>query len=124
MKYTLIFAFFWACCSINSVAYSQKPSIAIHNKTGIMLDSIQIDTFYLGQLRNDSSVIVLDINEFKISGPYPLLRVSAIDGSGKLMKSLAACGTKAVTVKEGHYAFDIILNNAGLNPHLQLILHR
>jgi hypothetical protein len=72
---------------------------------------------------NDSSAKVKYLNEFQLSGPWPLLRIKAVDASGKLLICLAKCGTKAVTVKEGDYAFDILLNTAGINPHLELVAH-
>ncbi len=109
---------------MHTAAYSQKLSIEIYNKTGITLDSVQLDSVYIGRILNDSSAIVKDLNEFQLTGSWPLLRIKAVDTSGKLLIRLAECGTKAVTVKEGHHAFDIKLNTAGLNPHLELLPHR
>ena len=124
MRYSLLIFFIGASCFINTEAYTQKLSIEVYNKTGVTLDSVQIDAFYIGRLKNDSSTFVNGLNEFQRSGPWPLLRVRAVDDLGKSITNLSACGTKAVTVKEGHFAFDIILNNAGLNRHLELISHR
>ncbi len=109
---------------MHTTAYSQNLTVEIYNKTGITLDSVQLDSVYIGRILNDSSAIVKKLNEFQLSGPWPLLRIKAVDASGKLLICLAKCGTKAVTVKEGDYAFDIILNTAGINPHLELVAHK
>jgi len=122
--YNIIIIYFGPSCFINTEAYTQNLHIEVYNKTGITLDSVQIDTFYLGRLMNDSSTLVKGLNEFQRSGPWPLLKVSAVDELGNSMKNLAKCGTKAVRVKEGHFAFDIIINTAGLNPRLELIIHQ
>ena len=121
MKHSLVFMFIWACSSIQTAAYSQKLSIELHNKTGVSLDSIQLNGIFIGQLMNDSSATFEGFKEFKISGPWPLMRIRAVDSSGASMQSLALCGTKALTVREGHYQFDIKLNNESLGRNLFLI---
>jgi hypothetical protein len=121
MKYSLVFVFTLACSSIQTAAYSQKLSIELHNKTGISLDSVQINGKFIGQLENDSTTILEGFKEFKISGAWPLMKIRAVDSSGARIQNLAECGTKALTVREGHYRFDIKLNNEGLGRNLFLI---
>jgi hypothetical protein len=120
MKYSLVFVFIWAYGSIQTAAIAQKLSIEIYNKTGISLDSVQINGKFIGQLRNDSTTILKDFKEFKISGAWPLMKIRAVDPSGERIQNLAHCGTKALPVREGHYRFEITLNSEGLKRHLLL----
>jgi len=124
MKYSLVFLFVWVCSSIETAAYAQKLSIEIYNKTGITLDSIQLDSLYVGQLLNDSSAVVTGLYEFKHSGSWPLIGLKAVDPSGTVLKNIAHCGTKAISAKDGHHVFDIILKNRPAYPYLELIVHK
>lgn len=112
----------WIYCNVSSDAFSQKISVEMYNKTGLTLDSVQLENIYLGCILNDSSVTVHNLKEVQLSGSRPQLRISAIDISGAPLKNLATCGTKASGLKEGHYKFDIMLNTSGLIPHLVLVV--
>ena len=124
LKYTLVFLFIWVCSSFQTSVYSQNLSIEIYNKTGITLDSVQLDTLYIGTLMNDSSAILMSLKELKHSGPWPLISIKAVDTSGGVLKNRAHCSTKAISAKDGYYAFDIILNNRIEHPFLELIAHK
>jgi hypothetical protein len=101
--------------------YAQKLTIEIFNKTGMDLDSVQLDGSFIGQIPNDSSILIKHFSAFEASGSWPLMGIYAVSSAGKRLRNLAKCGTKAVRYTEGTYRFDIVIKNEEFSDKLTLI---
>jgi hypothetical protein len=105
-----------------SVIYSQNLTIEVFNKTGMDLDSVLLDSLFIGKLPNDSMVLVQNCSEFKASGSWPLMRIRAVGAKGNKSHNLAECGTKARVIKDGRHRIDIKVANPEFGNILTLML--
>ena len=105
-----------------SVIYSQNLTIEVFNKTGMDLDSVQLDKRYIGFLPKDSSAVLENYKEFKASGSWPLMKIRAVDDKGNKSHNLAECGTKAKVIKDGRHRIDIKVANPEFGNILTLML--
>lgn len=119
MKTLILLFFIWAMPAHVGL-FCQSLTIELKNSTGVDLDSIILENLFIGQLPNDSSILITQFTQFKSSGPRPLMKISALDTSGVRLKSLLTCGTKAVLCTEGMYYFDIVLSNKESDNRLYL----
>jgi len=87
--------------------YSQKLEIRISNKSGYDLDSLFFENNYLGSLKNDSVINIINIDKFIIQSQCPLFRPSAKVQGKKMRVVHAPCSTKSYTVNTGQYSFEI-----------------
>lgn len=102
--------------------HTQKLAIEVFNKTGMDLDSVQLDSLFIGKLPNDSMVLVQNCSAFKASGSWPLMRIRAVDAKGNKSHNLAECGTKARVIKDGRHRIDIKVANPEVGNILSLML--
>jgi hypothetical protein len=91
--------------------YGQKLSIKVYNKTGYNLDSVAVEKVYVGLIKADSSVTVLNCKEFYSQDGTPFNSVIWIIKEKKepRLKHMIGCATGVRTFTEGKYEFDIIL---------------
>ena len=101
---------------------AQKLTIELFNKTGMDLDSVQLDKRYIGFLPKDSSVVLKNCKEFKASGSWPLIKIRAIDDKGNKSRNLSECATKAIVIKEGRHRIDIKVANPEFGNIFTLML--
>ena len=102
--------------------YAQKLTIEVFNKTGMDLDSVQLDKQYIGYLPKDSSAVLEIYKEFKASGSWPLMKIRAVDDKGNKSHNLTECGTKAKVIKDGRHRIDIKVANPEFGNILTLML--
>ena len=102
--------------------YAQKLTIEVFNKTGMDLDSVQLDKQYIGYLPKDSSAVLKNYKEFKASGSWPLMKIRAVDDKGNQSQNLTECGTKAKVIKDGRHRIDIKVANPEFGNILTLML--
>ena len=102
--------------------YAQKLTIEVFNKTGMDLDSVQLDKQYIGFLPKDSSAVLENYKEFKASGSWPLMKIRAVDDKGNKSHNLTECGTKAKVIKDGRHRIDIKVANPEFGNILTLML--
>lgn len=102
--------------------YAQKLTIEVFNKTGMDLDSVQLDKQYIGFLPKDSSAVLENYKEFKASGSWPLMKIRAVDDKGNKSHNLTECGTKAKVIKDGRHRIDIKVANPEVGNILSLML--
>ena len=102
--------------------YAQKLTIEVFNKTGMDLDSVQLDKQYIGYLPKDSSAVLENYKEFKASGSWPLMKIRAVDNKGNKSHNLTECGTKAKVIKDGRHRIDIKVANPEFGNILTLML--
>ena len=102
--------------------YAQKLTIEVFNKTGMDLDSVQLDKQYIGYLPKDSSAVLENYKEFKASGSWPLMKIRAVDDKGNKSHNLTECGTKAKVIKDGRHRIDIKVANPEFGNILTLML--
>ena len=103
--------------------HAQILTIEVFNKTGMDLDSVQLDKQYIGYLPKDSSAVFENFKEFKASGSWPLMRIRAVDDKGNKSHNLTECGTKAKVIKDGRHRIDIKVANPEFGNILTLFLH-
>ena len=101
---------------------AQKLTIEVFNKTGMDLDSVQLDKRYIGFLPKDSSVVLKNCKAFKASGSWPLMKIRAIDDKGNKSRNMSECGTKAIVIKEGRHRIDIKVANPEFGNIFTLML--
>lgn len=101
---------------------AQKLTIEVFNKTGMDLDSVQLDKRYIGFLPKDSSVVLNNCKEFKASGSWPLMKIRAVDDKGNKSRNLSQCGTKAIVIKKGRHRIDIKVANPEFSNIFTLML--
>jgi hypothetical protein len=108
--------------NIGSVIYSQNLTVELFNNTGMDLDSVQLDSLFIGKLPSDSMVLVENCSEFKAVGSWPLMRIRAVDDKGNKKHNLSECGTKATAIKTGRHRIDIKVANPEFGNILTLML--
>ncbi len=101
---------------------AQKLTIELFNKTGMDLDSVQLDKRYIGFLPKDSSVVLKNCKEFKAVGSWPLMKIRAIDDKGNKSRNLSECATKAIAIKSGRHRIDIKVANPEFGNIFTLML--
>jgi hypothetical protein len=91
----------------------QNINLVVFNKTGYNLDSISFCKIEIGNITQDSSVVLTDLDEITFLGDLPLhLPFGLIEGKKRPM-NLTPCGTKSKKKKEGFYQFDILIYEYG-----------
>jgi len=105
-----------------SVIYSQSLTVELFNNTGMDLDSVQLDSLFIGKLPSDSSAVLKNYKEFKASGSWPLMKIWAVDDKGNKSHNLTECGTKAKVIKDGRHRIDIKVANPEFGNILTLML--
>ncbi len=121
-KKTLSFLIFLLLIVNGKNLNAQKLTIEVFNKTGMDLDSVQLDKQYIGYLPKDSSAVLENHKEFKASGSWPLMKIRAVDEKGNKSHNLTECGSKAKVIKDGRHRIDIKVANPEFGNILTLML--
>ncbi len=112
MKNKIIFCFFISLV-LHSLSFCQIVGIEVFNKTGYNLDSVSFYNIELGNITQDSSVVLADLDEIIFLGDLPLhLPFGLIEGK-KRPTNLTPCGTKSKKKNDGFYQFDILIYEIG-----------
>jgi hypothetical protein len=112
MKNKIIFCFFISLV-LPPLSFCQNLGIEVFNKTGYNLDSVSFCKIEIGNITQDSSVVLTDLDEITFLGDLPLhLPFGLIEGKKRPM-NLTPCGTKSKKKKEGFYQFDILIYEYG-----------
>jgi hypothetical protein len=101
------------------IIQAQSLRIEIFNRTGYDLDSVYMDYNYVGSIKKDSSVLVLDCKEIVMDSGMPIGRPEGIiKNKVKTSEPQYLCGTEIYSVKEGDFKFDIKIMEEASNYRL------
>lgn len=108
MKY-LNYSIFILCTLFwSQLSFGQKLSVEVFNKTGADIDSLFFADQYFGPIKQDSSLIISNLEELVFSGGgVPLERPSAIIFGAKSETAPKDCSTKSIKKTSGSYQFDL-----------------
>lgn len=87
---------------------AQHLHITLYNKTGFDLDSLLFEKHFVGDIRNDSALVLTSLRSFIMQGMVPLFRPYAHIEGKEHPQLLSPCGTRSRKVKSGTYVFDIL----------------
>ena len=95
---------------ITNNGFAQKLKIEIFNKTEFDLDSVEINDIYIGSIKKDSSLLIVNLEELKIQDGLPFgLPYGIIRDKKRYGGFFGFCGTGLTTVNKGKFKFDIII---------------
>ncbi len=105
MKIIFLFVFTFLICQIN---YGQNLKIKIYNKSGFDIDSVLIGDKFVGAIKKNSSIIILDCREITLQDGLPYGLPGGIIINETTNKELIGlCGTGRIKVTKGNFKFDI-----------------
>jgi len=94
--------------SLNS--FGQRLKITLYNKTGYDLDSVLLEGKYVGRIKKNDSIAVLNCKKIVIQGGKPADLAYGIIKDKKMDDSfLGLCGVGCRNVTRGKFKFDITL---------------
>jgi hypothetical protein len=116
-KHILLFLF----AIIAAISLAQDLRLILFNKTGQRLDSLAFDDLMLGNLENNDSLYITQLNGLTMNGPYLIHKVTAKLLNNKMVQSLSGCGTKSSQVNSGVYKYEIVLYKNTYSERIGLI---
>ena len=106
MKVIAIFMMTFSFCQI---LHGQKLKIELFNKTGYDLDSVSVGDNYVGELKKDSSVMILDCKQIRIVSRALYNGYGIIKNKTKQKRLIRYCWRGIKNIKKGDFKFDITL---------------
>ncbi len=104
---------------------SQNVKVKCVNRTGFDLDSLVMQSAFIGQLQNDSTSQIIKFNEIIIdSGTIPVTTLKSNINSRPITQTKMAyeCATSWKRITEGFYIIYIYYNNTAEEEYLWLSL--
>ena len=96
------------------------------NKTGFLLDSLNLNGKFIGQLKNDSASQIIKFDNITIdSGIIPIIGIKAYIENRLITKTKMPyhCATSWKRVTEGYYIFYINYNKRIEEEYLSMALY-
>jgi hypothetical protein len=104
------FAIIMLVVIVSSKIYGQNLKIELFNKTLYDLDSVTIGEKFVGKIKKNSSIVVLDCKEIVMQSGLPYgFPHAIIIGKEKSTSFFGLCGTGRKKITKGKFKFDITL---------------